>query len=165
MEAVMRKGDSTKVSLVCAVCGNTFLAHVCEIKIGNGKFCSRGCYNKSRTIPLIDRFFRYVGRKLPSGCIPWIGCTNKDGYGVISSGRRDGRMLLANRASYELFVGPIPQGLHVLHSCDNPPCINPVHLFIGTQAINMADKKSKGRMHKRRPGSRRWLQEQRRQQT
>ena len=49
-------------------------------------------------IPLIDRFSRSVGRKAASGCILWIGCTNKDGYGVIGSGTRAGRMLLASRA-------------------------------------------------------------------
>ena len=54
-------------------------------------------------------------------------------------------MLLANRAAYELFVQPIPTDLKVLHTCDNPPCINPAHLFIGTTADNAADKVTKGR--------------------
>lgn len=90
-------------------------------------------------IPSIDRFFRYVGRKQPDGCIQWTGCTDNDGYGIFDHRK-------AHRVSYETFVGPIPDGLSVLHRCDNPPCLCPTHLFLGTTADNMRDKASKLRV-------------------
>ena len=64
------------------------------------------------------------------------------GYGSIYD---DGSHHYAHRISYEVFIGPIPDGMNVLHDCDNPPCCNPGHLFLGTQAVNIADRDAKGR--------------------
>jgi len=64
------------------------------------------------------------------------------GYGIVVSHRKKE---LTHRMSYRLNVGDIPNGLNVLHHCDNPPCINTEHLFLGTQADNGADMKNKGR--------------------
>lgn len=143
----MSKSNSTRVVRNCETCSKPFLfkAFPSSIKLGRGRFCSKDCQRQWQTIPLIDRFFRYIGRKMPNGCIPWTGCDNGYGYGVITESSQQGRMLMASHVSYELFVGAIPEGLHVLHRCDYPPCINPVHLFVGTPAVNMADKVSKGR--------------------
>lgn len=74
--------------------------------------------------------------------------TNQNGYGMIYEGGKGSRPILMHRLSWEHHVGPIPKGLLVLHRCDNPPCFNPNHLFLGTQADNMADMDAKGRRHK-----------------
>lgn len=83
-----------------------------------------------------------------SGCFIWLGATNPDGYGNVRVGSRtDGtrRQLKAHRAAWSAFVGEIPDGVHVLHRCDNPACINPEHLFLGTHTDNMRDMVAKGR--------------------
>ncbi len=101
--------------------------------------------------PIIDRFVTKT-RKMPNGCIIWTGGTHECGYGLFGADKmsRNGypTMSRAHRISYELFVGPIPNGLHVLHNCpagDNRLCVNPMHLFLGTQLDNMRDMHKKGR--------------------
>jgi hypothetical protein len=61
----------------------------------------------------------------------------------------NGKSMLAHRASYELFVGPIPEGMLVLHTCDLPLCVKPQHLWLGTQAENMRDAIRKGRLDRK----------------
>lgn len=79
------------------------------------------------------------------GCWIWTACRNKPGYGMIFAGCKGDPAKLAHRVSYELYEGAIPDGLMVLHRCDNPSCVNPSHLFLGTNDDNMKDMAAKGR--------------------
>lgn len=78
------------------------------------------------------------------GCWEWTASRNeaRRGYGQLNV---DGRPVMAHRVMYELFVGPIPPGLCVCHHCDNPPCVRPDHLFLGTHGDNAKDRDMKGR--------------------
>lgn len=88
------------------------------------------------------RFWAKVKRGTAEECWPWTGSKLKTGYGQL---RENGKMIRAHRVSWELSRGPIPEGMNVCHHCDNPPCCNPDHLFIGTHLDNTRDKMHKGR--------------------
>jgi hypothetical protein len=95
---------------------------------------------------LADRFWPKV-KKLESGCWEWQGALDGHGYGVIlkEGGGPPYKRVLAHRVSWLMQKGN-PGDLDVLHRCDNPPCVNPDHLFLGTQSDNARDMVSKGRM-------------------
>ena len=107
---------------------------------------------KRKSPGLLEAFNRRVIRR--DGCWGWRGSLQTQGYGQIQVNRI---LWLAHRLSWTLFRGPIPEGLNVLHSCDNPECSNPDHLFLGTHQDNMKDK-----MDKRRHRGPDWTPEQRR---
>jgi hypothetical protein len=90
---------------------------------------------------------RFWGRvQKTEGCWIWIGYLDKAGYGRIQRGKRN---LAAHRLSFELHFGSIPDGLCVCHRCDNPACVHPDHLFLGTHQDNMEDSRKKGRKAKK----------------
>ena len=89
-----------------------------------------------------ERFDDNVIPEPMSGCHLWIGCVNRYGYGKI---RVNGRQIAASRAAWIAAKGAIPPGLWVLHRCDNPPCVNPDHLFLGDRTANTRDMIAKGR--------------------
>lgn len=92
----------------------------------------------------VVRFWSNI--KKSKGCWVWTGYVMKAGYGLLQCRAVSDQPLLAHRVSWELAHGPILGGLHVLHSCDNPPCVRASHLFLGTQADNNADRDRKGRV-------------------
>lgn len=93
--------------------------------------------------PLAERFWEKVQKG--EGCWLWTGCLDRRGYGQIARGGKHGGHMKAHRAAFTLTNGPIPGGGHILHRCDNPACVRPDHLFLGTHADNMQDMWAKGR--------------------
>jgi hypothetical protein len=101
--------------------------------------------NGSHPVPLAVRLWLKVDKRGPDECWPWLAHRDKDGYGRIRLGGRGSPDVQASRVVWEVTYGPIPEGLCVLHRCDNPPCCNPAHLFLGSDADNRADKIAKRR--------------------
>ena len=95
--------------------------------------------------PIEDRFWEKVSKE--DGCWNWVGSTQGFGYGYLHTGDKTNRKpVSAHRYSWALHNGPIPDGLWVLHKCDNPSCVNPDHLFLGDRTDNMRDCAAKGRV-------------------
>jgi hypothetical protein len=94
-----------------------------------------------------ERFWARVDRLGPLACWSWLGSHHEFGYGWFWA---QGKSRNAHRVAWELTFGPIPNGLQVMHSCDNGSCVNPAHLMIGTNAANQMDMARKGRSTKGR---------------
>lgn len=99
-------------------------------------------------LEMLGRFWGKVNIQGPNECWNWVAALNKDGYGQFNCGLDSGYSFKAPRISWKLHFGEIPQGLNVLHRCDNRKCVNPNHLFLGTHQDNMDDKVFKGRQLK-----------------
>lgn len=111
------------------------------------QFCSIACNNSSRPIkPISERFWSKVRVRVKNVCWEWTGSCDEKGYGNMSSVSL-GAPLKAYRVSWEIHFGSIPAGLSVLHACDNPRCVNPNHLMLGTQMANTVDMARKNRIN------------------
>lgn len=131
----------------CPTCGTVFVRKTSD----DQRFCSRPCIDWDRRgrAPKLSTFWKYVDVVLEGDdCWEWKGFRRKNGYGVTTG---DGNQTTkrtqmgAHRRSWILTNGPIPRGLFVCHRCDNPPCVRPDHLFLGTHIDNMTDMHAKGR--------------------
>jgi len=120
----------------CRHCGRSF------VPVHDGiRCCSRPCAGALRRNRPED-LWRYVAKSAPDQCWPWTRWLDRDGYGAFTT---DGRTHKAHRLAFQLATGTDPGSLVVCHSCDNPSCCNPAHLFLGTQADNLRDMRTKGR--------------------
>lgn len=134
-----RKERPARLDRRCPTCGTAFTATPSRVAAGAGKFCSRPCVR----IPVEDRFWRKVRKT--EGCWLWTGAITGFGYGVLGRGGEGAGNVLAHRLSWELHNGAVPPNLFVLHRCDNPLCVRPDHLFLGTKQDNALDCVRKGR--------------------
>lgn len=110
----------------------------------------QNAYLSMRPTSLIARLWSRVSRAKDDECWLWAGSTLRNGYGQISvTHNGHASPLMTHRVMWVLTYGPIPDGLSVLHRCDVPRCVNPTHLFLGTQRDNIHDAQRKGRLRGR----------------
>lgn len=124
----------------CATCGKPIS--------GRAVYCRKHQRNGPKAKPLEDRFWSSVIRAGAEDCWIWNKSKDRKGYGKFGYGSmKDGtrRIEVASRMAWTLSNGPIPKGMFVCHKCDNPPCCNPSHLYLGTCADNLKEMHTKGR--------------------
>jgi HNH endonuclease len=128
-------------------------AEGCSKPVKTGGYCGRHYENLRLRGSLIPRKewplemrLRDIGWTItPAGCWEWNGKRNKYNYGRFTAKGLGISETMAHRVMYEFFIGPIPDGLLVRHKCDNPPCVNPAHLLVGTYQDNVNDMMERGR--------------------
>jgi len=143
-------------SKTCRVCHNTFYRdkRCTWMHWERVTMCSRECTGVARTmkaqderIPMREHFEQWFVRGKPDECWEWLGSTNpkRGNYGAYAYARK---MRGAHVVALELDGRPVPKGMYACHTCDNPKCVNPAHLYVGTPQQNVDDKVSRGRQRK-----------------
>lgn len=133
---------------LCVRCGTEFYRRQRDsaAQWRGRRYCGMACANKSnadaKVVPMSEKFWQYVVT-MKSGCWRWNGPTDNQGYGRV--GERRNNQKKAHRLSWEIHFGLIPDGMVIIHACDNPPCTNPDHLMLGTQKANAVDCSKKSR--------------------
>ena len=135
--------DNKYIWHACIGCGKQRWVMLISGQPKNLRCHACGCKNSKISINSLDRFESKVEMIPECGCWIWMGAANQNGYGVIHF---SGKQYRASRLSWELFNGPIPAGMKACHHCDTPPCVNPYHLFLGTQRENIRDCVAKKRI-------------------
>lgn len=134
----------------CERCGVTFTSKASSLaKRSGARFCSHDCYHAASRIPVDQRFWKHVDQHGPppphqpqlGSCWLWTGTTLNKYGGLWVDGRYQG----VHRVAYQMLVGPIPEGMVVMHLCDTPLCVRPDHLQPGTTQENNHDRTNKGR--------------------
>jgi len=135
-----------KAEKPCPKCGRIFRLREKTFqslgRFAKRKFCSRACTASGPVVSTPETFWASLSKR-ENGCWEWVGRKYPKGYGKIA---RNGKDVRAHRYAYSLAKGPIPDGMMILHSCDNPPCCNPDHLRAGTAKENREDAISRGRV-------------------
>ena len=129
-------------------CGNKIIARQSNLRNGHTKSCgcSRG-FDYKYDERAKKRLMKKIKINHDTGCWEWQAATARHGYGATIY---KGKLIPAHRLFYLLYKGKIENGLYVCHSCDNPCCVNPEHLWLGTQKDNMKDMVKKGRSHQKK---------------
>lgn len=102
----------------------------------------------TRKRPIEDRFWEKVKVSGTDDCWEWQGTPDRHGYGRINTSSPNVKSIFAHRLSYQIANGEIPDGMVIMHACDNPSCVNPRHLSAGSQSDNLQDAAIKNRMCK-----------------
>ena len=136
------------IPTICEWCGKTFLR--VKLSTRTRRFCTKKCatqhqWQGRRWEPRENYFWKRVRKT--ENCWIWTGGHRESGYGTMTEKTEDGHfyLKLAHRFSWKIHNGPIPNGMFICHHCDNPTCVRPDHLFIGTPKDNTQDSVKKGR--------------------